>query len=115
MTGGPVINPRIRVTYEFTSFGGYHSSPEDLEQSVDQWIDSGMCDREAACREISCEYLSPVEGEEEDYPVMTECGCGPNPEGPQPDCVEHGCPACRGRVAGGHVAGCLYRKDRWRQ
>lgn len=111
MTGEPpVSNPRIRVTYEFVAFGGYHSSPVDLEQSVDQWIESGMCDREAVYREISCEYLTPVEGEEEDYPVMTVCRCGDGPpEGPQPSCVDHGCPACRDRVATGHADGCLYK------
>jgi hypothetical protein len=110
----PTLNPRIRVTYEFVSVGGYHSDPMDLEGSVIQWIESGMCDRESTCREVSVEYLTAVEGEETDYPVITCCRCGAgDPEGPQPACASHGCKACKDRKATGHVDGCLYRQEGW--
>lgn len=43
------------------------------------------------------------------FPTMTECRCGQGePEGPQPDCRVHGCPACLGRRTRGHADGCLY-------
>jgi hypothetical protein len=59
----PVMNPRIRVTYEFTSFRGYHVDCDDLKQSVDHWIQFGMVDREATMTEIECVRLGFVDGD----------------------------------------------------
>lgn len=62
----PVMNPRIRVTYEFTSIRGHHDSAAHLEQSVDHWIWGGMEDREATMREVECVHLDPVEDDPDD-------------------------------------------------